>query len=188
MRTIRASRHCKHRRESFVAGVAPSAVDAQGRLERVLPLGAHLVTPRFGYNHHGIYVGDDKVVHYSGFCRGLHRGPVEESTVAQFSSGNAVWIAQVASTRYSGDEVARRARSRLGENRYRLLTNNCEHFCAWCLDGISRSEQVRQYLRHPAGVLRAAASFLMVRVGIASPTSHDEAGLASNIHHLEPFC
>jgi hypothetical protein len=26
-----------------------------------------------------------------------------------------------------------RARSRLGESRYRLLTNNCEHFCSWAL-------------------------------------------------------
>src|SRR5438445_1741992 len=30
--------------------------------------GAHLVTLRCGYCHHGIYVGDRKVVHYAGYC------------------------------------------------------------------------------------------------------------------------
>ena len=39
-------------------------------------------------------------------------------------------------------EVVRRARLRLGENRYHLLTNNCEHFCEWCIRGESRSLQV----------------------------------------------
>jgi hypothetical protein len=172
----------------FVASLAPSAVDAQGHLELVLPVGAHLVTPRTGYNHHGIYVGHDRVVHYSGFCRGLHRGPVEESTVAQFSGGNEVWVEQGAGTRYSGDEVAHRARSRLGENRYRLLTNNCEHFCAWCLDGISRSEQVRQYFRHPAVAVRMAGSLLMAWIGFISTTDHGETGLVSTIHYLTTFC
>ena len=31
-----------------------------------IPLGAHLVTPRCGYTHHGIHVGDGQVVHYMG--------------------------------------------------------------------------------------------------------------------------
>jgi len=42
------------------------------------PLGSHLVTPRRGYLHHGIYVGAGKVVHYSGFAHGLRRGPVKK--------------------------------------------------------------------------------------------------------------
>ena len=43
-------------------------------------------------------------------------------------------------------EVIRRARSRVGENRYRVLSNNCEHFCEWCLRGESRSYQVECFL------------------------------------------
>ncbi|MBP4061169.1 lecithin retinol acyltransferase family protein [Aeromonas sp. Prich7-2] len=39
------------------------------------PIGAHLVTPRTGYDHHGIYVGNGKVVHYAGFARGFNTGP-----------------------------------------------------------------------------------------------------------------
>jgi hypothetical protein len=31
--------------------------------------------------------------------------------------------------------------SRLGEHSYRIPTNNCEHFCEWCLNGASRSHR-----------------------------------------------
>ena len=32
------------------------------------PLGAHLITPRFAYSHHGVYVGAGTVVHYGAFA------------------------------------------------------------------------------------------------------------------------
>ncbi|MNF00551.1 NC domain protein [compost metagenome] len=60
--------------------------------------------------------------------------------------------------RYSAAASVARARSRLGEDDYRLLTNNCEHFCTWCLYGEGRSEQVRHCLMHPISGLRLAAS------------------------------
>ncbi|EIF35029.1 NC domain protein [Burkholderia sp. Ch1-1] len=114
-----------------------------------LPVGAHLVTQRRGYEHHGIYVGNGRVVHYAGFASSAHRGPVEEVELEQFAAGHPLSIRSTPSARYVGDEAVRRARSRLGENHYRLLTNNCEHFCSWCLLGESRSEQVHCCLRHP---------------------------------------
>jgi hypothetical protein len=118
-----------------------------------LPIGAHLVTQRSGYEHHGIYVGNGRVVHYSGFAGSAHRGPVEEVELARFAAGHSLSVRATPSARYVGAEAVIRARSRLGENHYRLLTNNCEHFCSWCLLGESRSEQVHCCLRHPrAGV------------------------------------
>jgi hypothetical protein len=44
--------------------------------------------------------------------------------------------------RFAGVEAVRRAYSRLGEDRYRLISNNCEHFCMWCVYGESRSDQI----------------------------------------------
>jgi hypothetical protein len=120
-----------------------------------LPIGAHLVTQRNGYEHHGIYVGNGRVVHYSGFAGSAHRGPVEEVELARFAAGHPLSIRATPSAIYVGAEAVSRARSRLGENRYRLLTNNCEHFCAWCLLGESRSEQVHCCLRHPRTGMRA---------------------------------
>jgi hypothetical protein len=125
-----------------------------GDFDELMP-GAHLVTQRSGYEHHGIYVGGGKVVHYSGFACSAHRGPVEEVSLTRFAAGHPVVVRPNPFPKYSGAEAVLRARSRLGENRYRLLTNNCEHFCAWCLLGESHSEQVRTCLTHPRTGLHA---------------------------------
>jgi hypothetical protein len=108
--------------------------------------GTHLVTLRRGYAHHGIYVGNGRVVHYGGLSRSLRRGPVEEVSLERFAAGRSVLIKPAASARFSAAEVVARARSRLGENRYRVTSNNCEHFCEWCVYGEPRSEQVDSLL------------------------------------------
>jgi hypothetical protein len=110
------------------------------------PLGSHVVTPRRGYLHHGIYVGDGNVVHYAGLARSLRRGPVEETSLARFARGNPVWSRCDVPAQFDSAEVVLRARSRVGEDSYRLLTNNCEHFCEWCLRGEPRSYQVEALL------------------------------------------
>jgi hypothetical protein len=123
----------------------PLAVDQEP------PLGSHLVTPRRGYLHHGIYVGDRQVVHYAGLAHGLRGGPVEEVSLARFARGRRVWMRSCASSYFDVPEVICRARSRVGEHCYRLLTNNCEHCCEWCLRGTARSFQVEDWLaRHRA--------------------------------------
>lgn len=67
--------------------------------------GAHIVTRRRAYVHHGIYIGDGLVA------------------------------------------------SRVGEDRYHFLNNNCEHFCEWCLRAEHRSHQVDRLLSWPLRVL-----------------------------------
>ncbi|AGW88409.1 hydrolase [Ralstonia pickettii DTP0602] len=124
------------------------------------PLGAHLVTPRHGYAHHGIYAGNGKVVHYAGYCHRQQRGPVEELSLDAFVAGHGTTVLPTPMARYGAVKTVRRARSRVGEDRYRLLTNNCEHFCTWCLYCESRSEQVRHCVTHPLSGLRLAASML----------------------------
>ena len=111
--------------------------------EQPLP-GTHVVSPRRGYLHHGIYVGHGRVIHYPGLVRGILGGPVEEISLAEFAQGRCVWTRWAERARFDRQEVVRRARSRLGENRYRLLRNNCEHFCEWCLHGEPRSYQVER--------------------------------------------
>ncbi len=123
--------------------------------EQEPPLGAHLTTSRRGYTHHGLHVGGGRVVHYSGFSGFWQCGPVEEVSLSRFSAGREVRIVDHAGSVFSPEEIVRRARSRLGENDYRLLTNNCEHFCNWCLDGVSHSAQVERPLVLPFRVLGA---------------------------------
>jgi hypothetical protein len=121
--------------------------------EREPPLGAHMVTPRRGYTHHGIYVGGGRVVQYGGLSWGLRRGPVEEVPLSRFSHGRPVWVRVVGSHWFDQQEVVRRARLRLGEDRYSVLTNNCEHFCEWCVRGQHRSYQVDDRIVGYRGVL-----------------------------------
>ncbi|WP_434605895.1 lecithin retinol acyltransferase family protein [Pseudomonas sp. D2-30] len=113
-----------------------------------VPIGAHLISPRRFYIHHGIYLGAGSVAHYSGFSGALEAGPIEVTDLEHFASGRPVWIIEQPA-RYPANEVARRARSRLGENRYSLLANNCEHFCTWCLTGKGYSAQVGAYWHRP---------------------------------------
>ena len=104
--------------------------------------GAHIMSPRCGYLHHGIYIGNGRVVHYSGLARCFFRGPVEEVSLAQFAGGRSVWTRWRRQPAFDQAEVIRRARSRVGEDRYQILHNNCEHFCEWCIQGEARSYQV----------------------------------------------
>ena len=125
------------------------------------PLGAHLVAPRRGYFHHGIYVGRGEVVHYSGLSDSLRRGPIARVTLSQFASGRAVTIANDVCAAYTSIEIAARALSRLGEDNYHLLSNNCEHFCAWCVHGVARSPQVERLLAWPRQMVQVVRSLLL---------------------------
>ena len=114
--------------------------------------GMHLMSPRHGYMHHGIYAGNGQVIHYSGFCHGYHRGPVAEVPIDSFSKGHGISICRH-SSRFSSEEIVRRARSRLAENSYHLLSNNCEHFCTWCVTGCHKSKQVEKIMGFPERLL-----------------------------------
>lgn len=43
--------------------------------------------------------------------------------------------------RYSPDIIVSRARSRIGDDSYRLFTHNCEHIAVWCVSGEEQSFQ-----------------------------------------------
>jgi hypothetical protein len=128
--------------------------------EREPPLGSHVVTARRGYLHHGIYVGGGRVVHYAGLVSGLRGGPVEEISLDRFTRGKPAWVRINAPSNFDAREIIRRARSRVGEDRYRLLTNNCEHFCEWCLHGEHRSYQVEAWLARPRRALKVTIGLL----------------------------
>lgn len=59
---------------------------------QALPMGAHLVTERKGYEHHGIYVGGGQVIHCAGSSRRQRRGPVERISITSFACGLEVYI------------------------------------------------------------------------------------------------
>jgi hypothetical protein len=113
------------------------------------------VTPRLGYTHHGIYVGAGRVVHYAGWSRALVCAPVQEVSVAQFAGGRLISVRAHPEARYGAAAIVARARSRVGEDRYQLTRNNCEHFASWCVLGEARSTQVDAWARPLHALVRA---------------------------------
>jgi len=47
---------------------------------------------------------------------------------------------------YSAEETVKRAKSKLGETEYNILTNNSEHFAIWCKTGIKESHKINKLL------------------------------------------
>jgi hypothetical protein len=83
------------------------------------------------YEHHGIDCGDDTVIHY---YKGGEVATVTRTPKELFARGGAIFVKPQTVT-FLPHIVVERAASRLGEQRYDLLTNNCEHFANWCKTG-----------------------------------------------------
>jgi len=120
--------------------------------------GDHLVTPRTGYTHHGIYLGGDEVIHYSGFSEFGKGGPIEKVSLKAFAQGKNIRVKQHSSAKFDPEKRIDRALSRIGEESYNLALNNCEHFVHWCIYGESESLQVENVAAGVSGL--AARSFV----------------------------
>jgi hypothetical protein len=67
---------------------------------------------------------------------------------------------------FSPDAIVARAESRLGERRFDLVLNNCEHFASWCKTGLSESRQVEALWR------AALDPFAFRKLQLADTVSH----------------
>jgi hypothetical protein len=92
------------------------------------------------YEHHGIDYGDGTVIHYR---KGTET--IERTSQREFTDGRTIYVKRYP-IRYIADTVIQRAESRLGENQYNILFNNCEHFATWCITGVSHSQQVKNFI------------------------------------------
>ena len=114
-----------------------------------LKAGTHIKINRLGYTHHGIYIGDGQVVHYSGFAEMLKKGEIAITTLEEFMGDqDKLYVVEYASSEaiHSSDEIVERALSRVGEDDYNLMFNNCEHFACWCVTGKHKSKQVNSVM------------------------------------------
>ena len=100
-----------------------SSSEAKTKLKK----GDHISVQRVGYTHHGIYIGHGRVIHY------LEDG-VREDSLYDFADGYNIHIEDTP-RKYSKKEVVKRAQSRLYENDYNVLWENCEQFAIWCRTG-----------------------------------------------------
>ena len=158
-------------------------------MENLLKIGDHVFVDRsvLGiklYEHHGIYVGDDMVVHYNGLAHGIvlekscfeeilsnvvpldkrNIAKVEMTSLEEFASGDVLQVKKHADAPFSGQEVTLRAKERIGEQKYNLIINNCEHFCNECVFGEHVSEQV-QNVKQNSAIFNEVEPFLEQIIG-----------------------
>lgn len=110
------------------------------------------------YHHYGIYISDDEIIQF-----GLPDDPgkpaeqihVIATNIDVFLNGGELEtaspeIAEVKKIR-SKNEIIATARSRIGEDGYDILHNNCEHFVFSCAFGEGSSpflDGVRNHIRN----------------------------------------
>ena len=110
--------------------------------ESILAAADHLQVPRQHglFRHHGIDLGDGTVAHY------LEGREILRSSRDDFSQGQPLSVIDHAKASATGVTL-RRAMSRIGEQNYNLLFNNCEHFATWCKTGRHHSGQIDSALK-----------------------------------------
>lgn len=155
-----------------------------------------MVEPQYGdvicvnqgiYNHFGIFVDKEHVIHYSGKDKDffLRQMVIDETDMENFLGGsNKYYVYKFSKDKsnyvervraagldrdlvdgaqalyflyqiknkirfriYSPEETVKRARSRIGERKFLLPSNNCEHFAMWCKTGVRQSYQVNLVLK-----------------------------------------
>ncbi len=92
------------------------------------------------YEHHGIDCGDGTIIHYSK----VGEAEIARTPQSAFAQGGSVYVKPVA-TAFIPEFVIERAESRLGERRYDLFFNNCEHFADWCKTGREECDQLNNF-------------------------------------------
>lgn len=97
------------------------------------------------YKHFGIYINEDCVIHYDGKIddKFLRKMCIRKTTMDRFLAGNESFkVCKFKNNFTEPFEVVKRANSRIGEQNFNIIFNNCEHFGHWCQTGVSKSNQV----------------------------------------------
>lgn len=97
------------------------------------------------YKHFGIYINEDCVIHYDGKIddKFLRKMCIRKTNMDRFLAGNENFkVCKFKNNFTEPYEVVQRANSRIGEQNFNIIFNNCEHFGHWCKTGVSKSNQV----------------------------------------------
>ncbi|WP_296826834.1 lecithin retinol acyltransferase family protein [uncultured Megasphaera sp.] len=138
----------------FVLGTFISCESEKWECRRPVK-GDHIRVKRYDglYAHHGIYVSDEEVIHFTGTgddsvldwsqCR------VIKTSLARFLAGGTLEVKDYTddefSDLYAVEQIVQYARFCLGDSGYHLIFNNCEHFANACTLGAYRSHQVERF-------------------------------------------
>lgn len=121
-------------------------------------MGDHIRVKRMHgiYTHHGIYVSDNEVIHFTGTdddsIMDSSKNRVISSDLNFFLKGGELEVKEYTDEEfqdlYAPDQIVAYARSCLGDGDYNVIFNNCEHFANVCTLGRFRSHQVERLLQN----------------------------------------
>lgn len=116
--------------------------------------GDHIRVQRMNglYAHHGIYVSDEEVIHFTGkdddSILDWSKPEVIQTDLSYFLKGGTLEVKEYTDEEfadlYSPEQIVTYARACLGDKGYNLIFNNCEHFANVCTLGRFRSHQVEK--------------------------------------------
>ncbi|HHD2587081.1 TPA: lecithin retinol acyltransferase family protein [Clostridium perfringens] len=132
--------------------------------------GDHIRVNRGIYSHHGIYVNDDEVIHFTGTeddsILDWSKNKVIKTGIDYFLRGGRLEVKEYTedelSDLYPVEHIVIYARACLGDRGYNLIFNNCEHFANVCTLGRFRSKQVENIF---LGILRSREMSIFNKVG-----------------------
>ena len=117
-------------------------------------IGDHIKVKRYGgvYAHHGVYIGEQKVVHLTGgikqgvpaVCGGTGSAYIQVDDLDVFENGSKSTVVNKMHPNKNKDDMLEVVQSKLGsEVYYNLILNNCEHFASDISINYPVSKQVR---------------------------------------------
>lgn len=121
-------------------------------------MGDHIRVKRMHgiYTHHGIYVSDNEVIHFTGTdddsIMDSSKNRVISSDLNFFLKGGELEVKEYTDEEfqdlYAPGQIVAYARSCIGDGDYNVVFNNCEHFANVCTLGRFRSHQVERLLKN----------------------------------------
>jgi hypothetical protein len=111
------------------------------------------------YRHFGVEMPD------GGICENSLPG-VRVVAFADFARGRPTRVQNPDAGPADRAQAVQRAASRIGERRYSLSGNNCEHFANWCATGVAISQQVIAFFKLIVDMALAAAAALLVTLAV----------------------
>lgn len=118
--------------------------------------GDHIRVERLGglYYHHGIFIGNDQVIHFTtqhgGEIINWKDAKVIQSSLDDFLKDGCVECRQYSLEEtkelYSPEQIIANAKACIGYSNYNLIFNNCEHFAYSCTMGKHRSPQIEDLI------------------------------------------
>lgn len=114
--------------------------------------GDHIRVSRGLYYHHGIFVSEDEVIHFTGTeddsVLDWSKNCVIQSSLGKFLRDGKLEVKEYNDDERSGlyevEHIVHYARNCIGDMGYNLAFNNCEHFANMCTLGRFRSRQVEK--------------------------------------------